>query len=351
MKTQKKIAIIAGARPNFMKIAPLCRELKRRRLDFFVVNTGQHFTKSLAADICRELKIQTDYTLRPARRPVIRQMADIMRGLEMIFIREKPDLVLVVGDVNSTLAGALVANKMGIKLVHVEAGLRSHNRLMPEEFNRVVTDHLADYLLVTTEEGRANLKKEGLVQNVVCVGNLMIDSLVQHLPKKSPVSGRYYYCTLHRGENVDDKKIFSEILAALAVIAQDAKIYLPLHPRTKKMAQKFGLLARLKSICEVRPPASYRESLAWEKNAALILTDSGGVQEETSYLGVPCLTLRTETERPITVRQGTSVVAGVTKQSILRAYRQYLQKPKTGKRIPLWDGRAAQRIIDFLLSQ
>jgi UDP-N-acetylglucosamine 2-epimerase (non-hydrolysing) len=274
-------------------------------------------------------------------------MADIMIGLEKIFLSEKPDLVVVVGDVNSTLSAALVANKMGIKLAHVEAGLRSGNKLMPEETNRILTDKLSDLLFVTEEDGVANLKREGITKGVYSVGNIMIDTLTLLLPKVKKSTEHFYFCTLHRAENVDNKKVFAEILDALEEISHDAVIYLPLHPRTAKMAEKFGLEGRLKKIFKILPPLSYQETLYYQKNAKLVLTDSGGIQEETSFLGTPCLTLRTETERPITVKKGTNKIAGVTRASILKAYVEHPRKHKKTK-IPLWDGKTAKRIVKIL---
>ena len=358
----KSIAIIAGARPNFMKVAPLCRELEKQKMRYVLINTGQHFSSAMASSFLKEFQLKPDYTLSPSRQTVARQMADIQNGLKKIFNKVKPGLVIVVGDVNSTLAGAQVAKEMNIPLAHIEAGLRSFNPAMPEEYNRIQTDRLADLLFVTQEEGVKNLRKEGVTKGVHFVGNIMIDTLKLFVKKTNQpkaacppewrgrplaekIAGCYYFCTLHRAENVDNKKVFSEIVAALEAMSQDAIIYLPLHPRTKKMAEKFGLLSKLRSACKILPPLTYAQSVAYQQNARLILTDSGGVQEEASFLGVPCLTLRTETERPITVAQGTNVIAGVTKQSIFKAYRVIDFKKKKVS-IEFWDGKTAQRIVD-----
>jgi len=330
-----------------MKVAPLCHELKKRKLKYFLVNTGQHFSKEMAGDFFREFKISPDYNLQPSIKSVARQIADIKSGLVKIFIKEKPDLVIVVGDVNSTLAGAQVASEMKIKLAHIEAGLRSFNSKMPEEHNRKETDSLSDYLFVTQPEGAANLKREGINKNVYLVGNIMIDTLKIFLPKIKKTKEKFYFCTLHRAENVDNKKVFAGILDAIEEIAKDNRIYLPLHPRTKKMAEQFGFSARLKKVFFVLPPLNYRQSLYYQKNAKLVLTDSGGVQEETSYLGVPCLTLRTETERPITVKLGTNIIGGVSKKSILAAYKRINFK-KRNKKIPLWDGGTSARIVKII---
>jgi len=344
----KKIAIVAGARPNFMKVAPFCHELKKQKINYFLVNTGQHFNKRMAANFFKEFKIKPHYNFKPNRESIVKQFNDIKIKLEKVFKKENPNVVVVVGDVNSTLAGAQVANKLGIKLAHIEAGLRSYNKKMPEERNRVLTDQLSNLLFVTQPEGISNLKKEKIKNNVFFVGNIMIDTAKIFLPRIKKSKEDFYFCTLHRAENVDDKKIFNEILDAMEIIAQDKRIYLPLHPRTKKMVEKFKLLNKINKIFIILPPLSYRESLYYQKNAQLILTDSGGIQEEASYLGIPCLTLRTETERPITVKLGTNTIAGVTKKSILKAYKnKNLNKKKI--RIPKWDGKTSKRIIKILL--
>jgi len=342
-----KIAIISGARPNFMKVVPLRKEFKKQRMRYFLINTGQHFDKKMSADFFEEFGIRPDYTLRPSKTSEVKQLADIMKGLERVFLKENPNLVIVVGDINSTFIGAFVAKKMGIKLAHVEAGLRSYNKKMPEEMNRVLADHMADLLFASMQEGVENLKKEGITKNVFLVGNIMMDTMEMFLPKVKSAKEDFYFCTLHRAENVDDKTVFSEILNALEIISKDSKIYLPLHHRTKKMAKEFGFLDRINNIFEVTPPLSYRESLYFQKNAKLVLTDSGGVQEETSYLGTPCITLRTETERPITIDSGTNTIGGVSKASILKSYKKKdLRKIKT--KIPLWDGKTAKRIVEII---
>ncbi len=344
------IALICGARPNFMKIRPLQKELKKRGVKHFVVNTGQHFSPSMSLDLIKEFGIEINYHIEPNHDSPIKQFSDIMLGLEKIFVKENPNIVIVVGDINSTFIAALVANKMNVKLVHIEAGLRSYNKLMPEEHNRVLTDHLADLLLTTSEEAQLNLNKEGLTENIYFIGNLMIDTLVDFLPKIKENKENFYFCTLHRAENVDNPDIFKDILDALEVISKDNKIYLPLHPRTEKMAKKFGLFDRMKNIFSLLPALDYQTSLFYQKNAKLVLTDSGGIQEESSYLGVPCLTLRKETERPITVEYGTNKIAGVSKDSILNAYGQ-IDWQKKNISIPLWDGKAAERAIDILVNK
>lgn len=342
-----KIAIICGARPNFMKVAPLCKELKRKDLDYFLINTGQHFDKDMSSDFFNEFQTNPDYNFSPSKQSFSKQFSDIILGLEEVFLKENPSLVVVVGDVNSTLAGALVANKMGIKVAHIEAGLRSYNKKMPEENNRIMVDGISDILFATSDGAVKNLKKEGSEKNVYTVGNIMIDTLKMFLPSIKNTTDLFYFCTLHRAENLDSKETFIEILDALEVVSQDSKIYMSLHPRTKKTAEEYGLMNRLSSIFSLLNPVSYSESLFYQKNAKLVLTDSGGVQEESSYLGIPCITLRAETERPITVKMGTNTIGGVSKQSILRVYnKKRLEKTKV--KIPLWDGMAAERIVKII---
>lgn len=347
MKTKDKIIIIAGARPNFMKVAPLCHELKRLKIKYSLVNTGQHFTAKMSGDLLKEFGVKPDYTINPPHTSAIAQFSVIVAEIGKIFEKEEPSFVIVVGDVNSTLAGAIVANKMGIPLAHIEAGLRSSNRTMPEEINRIIVDQISDVLFVTEENGIENLKKEKINGTVYFVGNIMIDTLKMFLPEVKKTNEEFYFCTLHRAENVDDKERFSGILDALEIIAQNSKVYLPLHPRTEKMAKKFKLTQRMKKIFSLLPPLSYKESLFYQKNAKLVLTDSGGVQEESSFLGTPCITLRDETERPITVTYGTNIVAGTRKTDILKAY----EKRRVGQQktaIPLWDGKTAKRIVEIL---
>lgn len=341
------IMIIGGARPNFMKIVPLVAALKKAGLTPYVVNTAQHFDENMAQVFFDEFGLKPSETLSPRRTSTVEQLCDIMTGINTACERIKPDLVVVVGDVTSTLGGALVAHKRGIPLAHVEAGLRSYNRLMPEEGNRVMTDHISDLLFVTMEDGVENLKKEGITKDVHLVGNIMIDTLAMVLPTISSIDKKFYFCTLHRAENVDNPKIFEQILMAMEEISHDAPIYLPLHPRTKKMAEEFGLMKKIESIFTLLPPLSYAESVYYQKNATLVLTDSGGIQEETSYLGVPCLTLRTETERPITVTDGTNTMGGVTYDSIIFSYKQK-KLVNSDTSISLWDGKTADRIVSHI---
>jgi UDP-N-acetylglucosamine 2-epimerase (non-hydrolysing) len=347
-KESKPIAIVGGARPNFMKIVPLARELNERNIPHYVVNAGQHFSKEMSQEFFNEFNLVIDFELTPSVENLEKQRDDIFKGLENIFIENPPSMVVVVGDVNSTYIAAQVADKLNIRLVHVEAGFRSYNDKMPEEFNRVETDKIADLKLASSENAAKILHNEGLGVGVHVVGNIMIDLLKLHEPAVKDVEESFYFATLHRSENVDDKDVFNEILCAFEEISEYSLIYLPLHPRTRKMAEKFGFMERLAKACVILPSLSYVECIYYQKNAKAVLTDSGGIQEEASVLGTPCITMRTETERPITVERGTSVVAGVTKNGILKVNRE-LNFYKRPARIPLWDGKTAHRIVDILV--
>lgn len=344
----KKIVIVGGARPNFMKIAPLALELKKHKARVSIVNAGQHYDSMMNEDFFKEFGISADVTLKPSRDSVTQQFADMLSGLGTAFETIKPDLVIVVGDVNATLAAALTAHMQHIPLAHVEAGLRSFNKAMSEEWNRLVTDQLSDILFVTEESGLKNLKREKLDARAHFVGNIMLDTLAMFLPKIKGKDERYYFCTLHRPQNVDDPKVLKGILDALEVISHDAPIYLPLHPRTARRSEEFGLQARFKKIFRLLPPLSYTETIQYQKSAGLVLTDSGGIQEETTFLGVPCLTLRDETERPVTVKQGTNIIGGTKEKTILAAYKKYGTKRKRVRPIQYWDGKTAARIARVL---
>lgn len=351
-KTSKaKVAIIVGARPNFMKAAPICRALDRASISYRLIHTGQHHDTAMSEQFFNEFALRPHRILGLESSTQTGQLSEILSKLEDEFKKTQPTFVIVVGDVTSTLAGALAANKHGIPLAHVEAGLRSYNRAMPEETNRVLVDHMADLLFATSEKDKARLAGEGITKSVHVVGNTMIDTLAMTASEIPNSDERFYFATLHRAENVDNKDVFENIIAALERIAGDANIHLPLHPRTEKMARKYGLLGRLKKIVTLLPPVSYRESVQYQKNAQLVLTDSGGIQEESSFLGTPCLTLRTETERPITVTHGTNVIGGVKTQSILKAYKSLHPLEKKKIKIPLWDGKAAERIVRILQKQ
>jgi UDP-N-acetylglucosamine 2-epimerase (non-hydrolysing) len=350
------IAVIAGARPNFMKVAPLMRAfLQDPGIRPVLIHTGQHYDENMSGRFFRELGIpMPDHHLEAGPGSHAQQTAEIMKRLEPVFLKEKPEAAVVVGDVNSTVAGALVASKLGIKVVHAEAGLRSFDRTMPEEINRIVTDSISDLLLITEESGRVNLLKEGKApEQIVLVGNLMIDSLEANLKQalESDVlarlglapGSRFGLVTLHRPANVDDLRQLAEILSALTVISADLPLYWPMHPRTRAKIEG-GKLA-LPPAIRVIEPLGYFDFLCMQKNSSVILTDSGGIQEESTVLGVPCLTLRENTERPVTIESGTNRLAGTSARGILEAWRATRDHPKTGKIPPLWDGRAGERCL------
>jgi UDP-N-acetylglucosamine 2-epimerase (non-hydrolysing) len=356
-----KLIIVGGARPNFMKIAPLVHELRRdsRGFEWKVVHTGQHYDYEMSKVFFDELDIgEPDYFLGCGEGSQAVQTARIMIEFEKVFMAEKPDITVVVGDVNSTVACSIVAKKLGGQVAHIEAGLRSGDITMPEEVNRILTDAIADYLFVTESDAIVNLKKEGKSEATIhFVGNVMIDTLLYGLNKlekngiKSPAEGKYVVATLHRPANVDDEKKLGELLGFLGKVSEDMKVYFPIHPRTRKNMERFGLMGALagKNI-ELMPPLSYLNFLALWRKAAAVLTDSGGIQEETTYLGVPCLTLRDNTERPITVSEGTNVIAGTEIRGITKAYEKLKNNTARPKKKPpeLWDGKSTERIINIL---
>jgi UDP-N-acetylglucosamine 2-epimerase (non-hydrolysing) len=360
-----KILLIAGARPNFMKIAPILREsCKYRQVDSKVVHTGQHYDYEMSQTFFEDLELpEPHFFLNAGSGTHAVQTARIMVAFEKLCEQEKPDLVVVVGDVNSTLACSIVAKKMLIGVAHVEAGLRSFDLTMPEEINRMVTDSISDYLFVTEESGLKNLTLEGKPkESIHFVGNVMIDNLFYQLSQLEKENRRtfstydlkesnngYAFLTLHRPSNVDSKETFEEIGAALNQIAEERPILFPMHPRTKKMMQQFDI--KLSDNIKLMPPLGFKEALFLWKDARLVMTDSGGLQEETTAMGVPCITLRENTERPITIEIGTNVLAGNKKESILNAYKQVVENERKEYSVPpKWDGRAAERIWKILLN-
>lgn len=349
MEKTQPIVLVVGARPNFMKATPLVRAFRSRKVPYHLIHTGQHYDTNMATRFFQEFRVRPDTRFTLTSSTSAAQLAEIVSKLETVFLRLRPRMVVVFGDVTSTLAGALTAERMHIPVAHVEAGLRSYNNLMPEEANRRLTDHCASLLFAPSREDRERLHGEGIRKGVHVVGNIMIDLLAQEAKQVEAKKESYYFATLHRAENVDRKEVLAELIHTLETIGKDAPIYLPLHPRTAKMAKKHGLLKRLSSAAHLLPPLSYHDSVAYQKSARLVLTDSGGIQEESSFLGVPCLTLRTETERPITVSKGTNVVGGIKYASIMRAYRSLHPLKRRTTNIPLWDGKTAERIADILL--
>ena len=333
-----KIINIVGTRPNFMKIAPIMAAFTGHpEIEALLVHTGQHYDEAMSDSFFRQLEIPPpDINLEVGSGSHAAQTADIMKAFEPVITAHRPDAVLVVGDVNSTIACGLVAVKMGVKLIHVEAGLRSFDRTMPEEINRTLTDRISDFLFCTEQSGVDNLLHEGTPrEKIFLVGNVMIDTLLHNRRKaeESPIlktlslsPGGYALLTLHRPSNVDDPAAFGDILDALAEIQRDMPILFPIHPRTRKNMDAMPMGKRLEAMKNLRlvDPMNYLDFLKAMSCARLVLTDSGGIQEETTILKVPCLTLRENTERPITVEKGTNQIAGTRSEGILKAYRRVM---------------------------
>ena len=359
-----KIITVAGARPNFIKIAPLHRAFRNRSGKFnnLICHTGQHFDKNMSKIFFEELEMpEPDFYLGMGSGTHADQTARIMIEFEKILNQESPDLILVPGDVNSTMACSLVASKMRIPIGHVEAGLRSFDRGMPEEINRIVTDVLSDYLFVSEESGLINLKNEGTPEEKVhFVGNIMIDSLVHFLPsiERSPIlnelnltPGQYTLLTFHRPSNVDERDALAELLGMLNRLAGKTRLVFPIHPRTRKNLGKHGLLDKLDPNILLLDPIGYMDFLALTRSAELVITDSGGIQEETTFLGVQCITVRNNTERPVTVRVGTNQMIGTNYQAVEKAAIEVFDgKIKEGNIPEKWDGLTAERIVDILES-
>lgn len=363
----KKIICVCGARPNFMKIAPLMRAFKEKS-DFHIllVHTGQHYDANMSKLFFDELGIpKPDINLEVGSASHAVQTAEIMKRFEPVVLDFKPNYVLVVGDVNSTIACGLVAVKLGVKLIHVEAGLRSFDRTMPEEINRLLTDSISDFLFVTEQAGIDNLKREGINSSKVhLVGNVMIDTLLANKEKaeKSDILEKmglnkkgFAVITLHRPSNVDDLNNLGKILSAFDVILKDLKLVFPIHPRTKKNINSSFLQAKVATMKNLLliDPVGYLDFLKLTANAALVMTDSGGIQEETTILGVPCMTLRENTERPVTCTEGTNHLVYIDTENILKYYNEIKAGnfEARGKIPKFWDGKAAERIIDVLNNQ
>jgi UDP-N-acetylglucosamine 2-epimerase (non-hydrolysing) len=359
VRGKKTVVHVVGARPNFMKVAPVMEALRGDdRLRQVLINTGQHYDESMAGGFLRELQLPTpdrDLGVGSASHAV--QTAKVMIAFEEICLAERPDMVVVVGDVNSTMAASLVAAKLVIPIAHVEAGLRSRDKYMPEEVNRIVTDRLADLLLTPSRDADENLRAEGTPEERIhFVGNVMIDTLYRHLPlatldrvsDRIPVNGRpYAVLTLHRPSNVDEPETFRSILGAIQHVASRMPVVFPVHPRTRNRLSEFALEDGLAGVI-LTEPLGYIDFLALTSHASLILTDSGGLQEESTALGIPCLTLRENTERPVTVTEGTNRVVGTRTENIVAGVEQVFASV-TPKRTPeLWDGHTAGRIAAVL---
>jgi UDP-N-acetylglucosamine 2-epimerase (non-hydrolysing) len=352
-----RVLCVAGARPNFMKIKPVMDGLSRRGVDVALVHTGQHYDAAMSDVFFADLGIRPpDRHLEVGSGSHAELTAAVMVAFEPLMEGLRPDVVVVVGDVNSTVACALVAAKAGALVAHVEAGLRSRDWSMPEEVNRVVTDRVSDYLLAPSEDAVANLRAEGYREDQVhLVGNVMVDTLLSNLDRAvssdalarhGVTAGEYGLVTLHRPANVDEPGMLQGILDGLATPARRLPLILPTHPRARAALERLRVPEGLRLV----PPAGYLDFIALQASARIVLTDSGGIQEETTVLGVPCLTLRDNTERPITVEQGTNRLVGRDPDRIAAAATEVLDAPPPARRPPLWDGRAGERIADVLVS-
>ncbi len=359
-----RILSVAGARPNFMKIAPIVTQLQRFPATFAstVVHTGQHYDEKLSQVFFDELGIpRPDVNLNVGSASHAQQTAAIMAAFEPVLIESRADLVLVVGDVNSTMACALVAVKLGIAVAHVEAGLRSFDRTMPEEINRVLTDQIADLLFTTDESAEGNLLREGVeASKIHFVGNVMIDTLLTHrerareldVPSKFGIRPRdYAVLTLHRPSNVDAPAVFERLVEAIRIISQDVPVIFPVHPRTRPVVARSTAATALVRGGRLRlvDPLGYLEFIGLMDSSRAVLTDSGGIQEETTILGVPCLTMRDNTERPVTVTQGTNRIVATDPQRILEAWRDVMSgESRPAAPPPFWDGQASKRIVEVI---
>jgi len=369
-----KIVNVVGARPNYMKIAPLIEEMeKHAEIETLLVHTGQHYDENMSKLFFEDLSLpKPDVYLGIGSGTHAFQTAQIMIEFEKVLVRERPDLVIVVGDVNSTVACALTATKLGIKIAHVEAGLRSFDRSMPEEINRLLTDAISDFLFITEKSAEDNLLKEGKARDqIFFAGNVMIDTLLKNKEKarQSQILDslklrrrEYALLTLHRPSNVDDEQIFVDILKALDVIRRKITVVYPVHPRTKKKIEEFKLTSQFPFLEAGRTddekrfimvePLGYLDFLQLMSQARCVLTDSGGIQEETTVLGIPCITLRHNTERPVTIDQGTNTLVGADRQRIIDAVCKALEYDNAAAKVPVkWDGSAASRIVQILLSE
>ncbi len=357
----KKIISVVGARPNFMKVAPLVQSLHQfPNLHHKICHTGQHYDDKMSKVFFDELELPLpDFYLGISSGTITEQTAGIMTAFEKVLHNENPDCVIVVGDVTSTLACALTANRLGINVAHIEAGLRSFDRTMPEEINRILTDSISDFLFVTEPNAIQNLKNEGIPKNKIFhVGNVMIDSLAHYLPKIEKANAmrqfnvdakNYIVVTLHRPSNVDSKIELEKIISVLNILSEKKKIIFPVHPRTRKNIESLDLLSRFSPNIILTEPIGYIDFLSLVKESALVITDSGGIQEETTFLGVQCVTARNSTERPITTEQGTNYLAGTDWNNILTIVNEILAgKNKTSTIPELWDGKSALRIMQIL---
>ena len=347
---------VVGARPNFMKAAPVLRAIQNTGKKQTLVHTGQHYDVNMSDVFFQELKIPApDVNLAVGSGSHAQQTAEIMARFEVVVQQRKPDVVLVYGDVNSTVAAALVCAKLLVPVGHVEAGLRSFDRTMPEEINRLVTDQLSEILFTPSADGDTNLLREGIAREKIhLVGNVMIDTLVRLLPlatqaKKNGLPRQYALVTLHRPANVDDPQMLKKILTSMLALNKDLPVIFPVHPRTRQAIRQFGLET---DGIRITDPVSYLEFLALQCRATVVITDSGGIQEETTYLGIPCLTARANTERPVTVEIGTNILIGDDMEKLRTETLNVLNgRGKKGSVPPLWDGHASERIASILTNR
>jgi len=359
-----KILSVVGARPNFMKIAPLARAIKRHgRLKHIIVHTGQHYDEKMSHSFFRDLDIpEPDVNLEVGSGSHAQQTAEIMRRFEPVILLHKPDVLIVVGDVNSTIACSLVAAKLGVSIAHIEAGLRSFDKDMPEEINRVLTDRISDIFFTTCPEANSHLISEGApAKRIFFVGNVMIDTLHHNLRKAQTsailnqlglVDKGFALVTLHRPSNVDDKTNITNILKAIEVIQKQVPVIFPIHPRTQKNFESLGLTKYVRSLANLKliDPLGYLDFLCLMSHSRMVITDSGGIQEETTVLKIPCLTVRENTERPITIEVGTNVLVGVKTRNIIKEGLNVLRGDFKKGRIPrYWDGKASERILNKLM--
>lgn len=345
---------VVGARPNFMKVSPVYIELATRtKIQQTLVHTGQHYDVNMSDVFFQQLQIpEPDVNLGIGSGSHTAQTSQIMLEIEKVLLDRKPDMVVVYGDVNSTVASALVCAKLLIPLSHVEAGLRSNDRTMPEEINRLITDQISDLLFTPSVDGNENLVREGIPANKIhFVGNVMIDTLVRLLPQIGTpvVDSPYMLVTLHRPANVDDPAMLKTIIDTLHAISKKIPIVFPVHPRTRQRLQSFGFAFESNSRLQLIDPVGYLEFIGLQQAATVVLTDSGGIQEETTFLGIPCLTLRENTERPVTITYGTNKLVGLDMAKLIAEVDAILDGHiKRGSIPPLWDGMASKRIIDIL---
>lgn len=354
-----KIAVILGTRPEIIKMSPIIKELEGRQVDYFILHTGQHYSYNLDRVFFEQLKLpQAKYNLEVGSGSHAEQTAKILIGVEKVLQEESPDIVLVEGDTNSVLAGALAATKLHIEVGHVEAGLRSYDRQMPEEINRILTDHCSDYLFAPSEKTRKILLNEGLPEGKIFVtGNTIVDAIYQNLEIAKESSNslsvlgikpkEYFLATIHRQENIDSRARFASILEGLNAVATEfhLPVIYPIHPHSRKRMSEFNLEPRNVMLLE---PVDFLSFLELESTARLILTDSGGIQEEACILGVPCVTLRDSTERPETVELGSNILAGTSSDRILECLQVMLSRHNAWVN-PFGDGKAGERIVDIIM--